>query len=646
MGDPETKMMKDTPYELLEDDEKKKLGKNNEAKMTLYNALPHKEYERVFMCKTAKEVWHTLIITHQGNLKVKDDKIDLLTQQYKKFSISDEETIDSGFTRFNAIMTSLKSLDQDYSSKNQVRKFLRALPLKWRAKVTIIEKAKDLATLPLDELIENLKATITREQTSDDSDSQGGSVEEESKAFNLIAKNFHKFFHKNNRFRRGNQFGNRANRFGRGRDEKSSEEYLRDLDIEFHERALLADPKVQIDYKAEYKKMIAKLALLQASPFTSQTPKTFQPKNKGLVAETFDWDEEEVSDDEEVTKVKVLIALADDKLTVGKNHAYNSEWIDITMRKRHIREPIWYLDSGCSRSMTSVKSYLHKYVEQPSSKVVYVDNSSYITEGYGSINYRRIIFTKVAFVSGLKYSLISISYLCDAKYIVQFDDKQGTIFNAKRNNRTIIEAARTILNGSVLSKHFWTKVVRIARYTQNRSIIIKRHDKTPYEILREIIPDISYFYVFGCHEFIHNHKDHLGKFDAKADNGYFLRYSFVLKALRVFNTRRQQVNETYHVTFNESMEAIRFTNTSQDEIEIDDSSRYPPNEFLHEDDPSRQYQVDSDVTYYVDPHGYSLTELTQENLVPEVIGPNEPDIPLTKDNEVSPDLINTEGTDV
>ncbi|GKA73997.1 retrovirus-related pol polyprotein from transposon TNT 1-94 [Tanacetum coccineum] len=85
-------------------------------------------------------------------------------------------------------------------------------------------------------------------------------------------------------------------------DERSSEEYLRDLDIEFHKRALLS-------------------------------PKTFQPKNKGLVTKTFDWDEEKVSDNEEVTKVKVLMALADDELSVGKNH---SRRIDITMRKKNV----------------------------------------------------------------------------------------------------------------------------------------------------------------------------------------------------------------------------------------------------------------------------------------------------------------------
>ncbi|GKA16776.1 hypothetical protein Tco_0696613, partial [Tanacetum coccineum] len=178
------------------------------------------------MCKTAKEVWLTLIITHQGNSQVKNCKIDLLTQEYEKFSISNDEPIDSGFTRLNAIVTSLKSLDLDYSSKNHAIKFLHALPLKWRAKVMAIEEAKDLATLPLNELIKNLKvyemvldndgvgskttkekvkslalkAKVTREQTSDDSDSQGGSYEdideEEAEAFNLLTRNFCKFFRK------------------------------------------------------------------------------------------------------------------------------------------------------------------------------------------------------------------------------------------------------------------------------------------------------------------------------------------------------------------------------------------------------------------------------------------------------------------
>ncbi|GJV78409.1 retrovirus-related pol polyprotein from transposon TNT 1-94 [Tanacetum coccineum] len=89
--------------------------------------------------------------------QVKDNKIDLLVQQYEQFVISEDESIDSAFARFNTIITSLKALDEGYSSKNYIRKFLRALHPKWRAKVTAIEESKDSTSLSLDELIRNLK---------------------------------------------------------------------------------------------------------------------------------------------------------------------------------------------------------------------------------------------------------------------------------------------------------------------------------------------------------------------------------------------------------------------------------------------------------------------------------------------------------
>ncbi|GJV13210.1 copia protein [Tanacetum coccineum] len=109
------------------------------------------------MCNTTKEIWKTLLITHQGNNQVKDNKIDLLVQQYEQFVISEDESIDSAFARFNTIITSLKALDEGYSSKNYVWKFLKSLHPKWRAKVTAIEESKDLTSLSLDELIGNLK---------------------------------------------------------------------------------------------------------------------------------------------------------------------------------------------------------------------------------------------------------------------------------------------------------------------------------------------------------------------------------------------------------------------------------------------------------------------------------------------------------
>ncbi|GKF59319.1 hypothetical protein Tco_0176105, partial [Tanacetum coccineum] len=140
---PETRKGEIVSFHKQDDDLKKKLAKNNKAKMVIYNALPRKEYERIFMCQTAKGILDTLLITHQGNNQVKTNKIDLLVQQYEQFMILKEESIDNAF--------------ESFSSKNYVRKFLRALHPKWRAKVTAIEESKNLTTLSLDELIGNLK---------------------------------------------------------------------------------------------------------------------------------------------------------------------------------------------------------------------------------------------------------------------------------------------------------------------------------------------------------------------------------------------------------------------------------------------------------------------------------------------------------
>ncbi|GKE30257.1 retrovirus-related pol polyprotein from transposon TNT 1-94 [Tanacetum coccineum] len=159
-----------------------------------------------------------------------------------------------------------------------------------------------------------------------------------------------------------------------------------------------------------------------------------------------------------------------------------------------------------------------------------------------------------------------------------------------------------MLLGSVFSKQYWTEAVATVCYTQNRSTIVKRHLKTPYEIFHKRIPNISFLHVFGCPVYIHNHKDHLGKFDEKADDGYLLRYSLISNAFRVFNTRRQQTEETYHITFDESPEAIKFSKPSVDNINIAKSERYPPDEYLHRYKPSQRYQTNSNDVSFIEPY--------------------------------------------
>nr|GEW93562.1 zf-CCHC domain-containing protein/DUF4219 domain-containing protein/UBN2 domain-containing protein [Tanacetum cinerariifolium] len=207
-------------YEKFDENHKKMISKNDEAKMVLYNALPKKEYERIFMCDTAQNIWDSLLTTHQGNKQVKDNKIDLFVQKYEEFSITDDETIDCAFFRFNTIITSLKAPDESFSSRNHVRKFLRALPSKWCPKVTAIEESKDLSKLSLDELVDNLKVyevvlkkdlesaknkkekykflpLKAREVLSDEDASSSNSNDEE---YAMAVRDFKKFFRRRGKF--------------------------------------------------------------------------------------------------------------------------------------------------------------------------------------------------------------------------------------------------------------------------------------------------------------------------------------------------------------------------------------------------------------------------------------------------------------
>ncbi|GJT61692.1 retrovirus-related pol polyprotein from transposon TNT 1-94 [Tanacetum coccineum] len=171
-----------------------------------------------------------------------------------------------------------------------------------------------------------------------------------------------------------------------------------------------------------------------------------------------------------------------------------------------IRKPIWYIDSGCSRHMT----------------------------------------------------LIRIQH-CDAKYIIQFDEKEGTIFNS--NKEVVMIAPRV------------------------RDVYVLDMTSSAQESF-----------------YIHNHKDHLRKFDEKADDGYLLGYSLVSMAFKFFKTRRQQTEETYHITFDESPDAIKFSKPSVNNINIAETERYPPDEYLHPYEPSQRYQTNSNDVSFIEPY--------------------------------------------
>ncbi|GJS16671.1 zf-CCHC domain-containing protein [Tanacetum coccineum] len=167
------------------------------------------------MCQTAKRNCDTLLITHL------------------------EESIDNAFAKFNTIITSLKALDEGFSSKNCVRKFLRALHPKWRVKVTAIEESKNLTTLSLDKLIGNLKVyeeiikkdsetvkrkreqsrSISLKAIKESSDDDSSTSDSENEEYAMAVRDFKKFFKRRGRFVR--QPHEERKSFQRNKDDKN-----------------------------------------------------------------------------------------------------------------------------------------------------------------------------------------------------------------------------------------------------------------------------------------------------------------------------------------------------------------------------------------------------------------------------------------
>ncbi|GJY54502.1 retrovirus-related pol polyprotein from transposon TNT 1-94 [Tanacetum coccineum] len=272
----------------------------------------------------------------------------------------------SAFARFNTIITSLKSLDEDYYSKIYVRKFLRALHPIWRAKVTAIEESKDLTSLSLDELIENLKvhemiikkdskifkakgerkslALKAKKESSDEECLTSGSEDEE---YAMAVRDFKKFFKRIGRFVR--QPRNDKKTFQRSRDDKNGK----------HDRKCFrcGDPNHLI----------------------GECPKP--PKDKNQIAFVGgSWSDSGEEDDEKTKDETCLVAQASNKICLG---------VDLEPDE-------WIKDSGCSKHMTGNRKLFSTYKAYNGGNVIFGSNLRGNIIGKGQIcdNKCRVTFSE------------------------------------------------------------------------------------------------------------------------------------------------------------------------------------------------------------------------------------------------------------
>nr|GEZ29081.1 ribonuclease H-like domain-containing protein [Tanacetum cinerariifolium] len=261
--------------------------------------------------------------------------------------------------------------------------------------------------------------------------------------------------------------------------------------------------------------------------------------------------------------------------------------------------------------MTGNISYLSEYELYDGGYVSFRHGGGKITSK-GIIKTSKLEFENVYFMKELKYNLFSVSQICDNRNSVLFIDSEcivlGKDFKLNDDTNVLLRTPRQhnmysidlnnivphknmaclVAKASVDESMLWhrrlgkqhkascktklvnsvsqplhtlhmdlfgptsAEAVNTACYVQNRVLVNKSQNKTPYELFNSRIHAIGFLRPFGCHVMILNTLDYLGKFDAKGDEGYFIGYSLSSKAFRVFNKRTKKVEKNLHVDFLEN----------------------------------------------------------------------------------------------
>nr|GFB95289.1 hypothetical protein [Tanacetum cinerariifolium] len=170
---------------------------------------------------------------------------------------------------------------------------------------------------------------------------------------------------------------------------------------------------------------------------------------------------------------------------------------------------------------------------------------------------------RIASINGKRYVLVIVDDFSRYTWVHFLRSKDEAPENGvvERQNRTLVEATRTMLIFSRAPLFLWAEAIATTCFNQNRSIIHRRFNKTPYELINGKKPDISFLHVFGALCYPKNDREDIGKLGAKGDIGFFIGYSVDSCAYRIYNRRTKKIMETMNVLFDE-LSAMAFEQRS------------------------------------------------------------------------------------
>ncbi|XP_057971446.1 uncharacterized protein LOC131160121 [Malania oleifera] len=396
-------------------------------------------------CNTAKEMWEKLQVTYEGTSQVKKSKIYMLVKEYEMFKMKESDSITFMFTQFTHIKNGFKALGREYSMEDNVQKVLRLLPESWHAKSTVIEEAKDLFIVTLDELIESLMTYEIKKKNAT------AEVEKPKKTIDMALNTTRK--------------------------KKIMEEEESDND----EETALITRKIR-------RYLLIKKASKQKDKGESST-RCFNCKNsehriaecpqfkrgnnqqgdkkKYKAMNTTEWDELDglFTDGENEEEVANFCFMADEQDEANFDDEYSSSYDELeeTCRKiynelivtkkinKHLEETHskckrkevclktssiknkWFLDSRCSRHMMGNANKFISLYYKKEGLLTFGDNTKGRIIGKGKIGNSSLSINNVALVDTLKHNLLTVSHLYDKGLNVVFQSTKCIIIDLNGN---------------------------------------------------------------------------------------------------------------------------------------------------------------------------------------------------------------------
>ncbi|GJY12787.1 ribonuclease H-like domain-containing protein [Tanacetum coccineum] len=515
--------------------------RERKARTTLLMALPEDHLAKFHKMTDAKEMWDAIKSRFGGNDESKKMQKYILKQQFEGFSVSNSEGLHKGYDRFQSLLSQLEIHGAGVSTEDANQKFLRSLPSAWSQVSLIMRTKPGVDSLSFDDLYNNLRvfeSDVKGSTASSSSPQNVAFVSENTSSTNEVTMNCPQLDHE---------------------DLEQIDEYdLEEMDLKWQVAM------ISMRMKKFYKKTGRKLQFDAKEPVGFDKTKvecynchktghfarecrikgtqdnrrrdawnsgnkdgsrTGQKEDsKALVTidgEGVDWTNHSEDEDyalmacnssdsdterEQLSDASIEIKAYSQGLKKVEAQLVAHQQGQLALKNKGI------VDSGCSRHMTGNKAYLAEFQDFNGGPVAFGGSKGYITsKGKIKTEFKNKDVIEFCGLKGIK-----------REYSNARTPQQNGV--AERKNRTLIEAARTMLADSFLPNTFWA----------------------------EAIPIISYIRPFGCHVTILNTIDHLGKFAGKSDEGFLVGYSLQSKAFRVYNLETKRVEENLHITFLEN----------------------------------------------------------------------------------------------